>query len=667
MGTSWTPALDASWGGGHLFPEEIQPVNILEKLLAERGHPVELPEAPPPPPPPNQSALALILERTGVTLDQLREEAQDYLDETGGKKHAEVPDTVEFRRIRDLPRRPLDSGEALAEALTEAFSTPWGQWKLRPIQALALHDIHQFGGLFGPIRVGGGKTLISYLAPAILDAKRPLLLVPAKLKAKTRREFRKLAHHFMGPHPDAYRVESYELLGRPQAGARFDKKGRITKQGLLERLRPDVIIMDETHKVKNTRAAVTRRLKRYLENNPGTPVIAMSGTITKRSLRDYAHIARWCMPRTCPVPTTHKDLEAWSDCLDEKVNPFRRVKSGALVQLMNAEERDAMRWGEEEELRAVRQAFRRRMVETPGCVATQDGELGVSLSVYGLEPTKIDPEVERQFNTLRTVWETPDGHPIADGIAMWRHARELGLGFFYRWNPRPPDEWLDARSQWARFCREVLKYNRRGLDSESQVATAVDRGLYDDGGALHRWRAIKNTFVPNTEAVWFSSEALDTAQEWLRHHSGIVWVEHTEFGRELAHRTGLPFYSRQGKEPSGRMIEDHPPGKSLIASIQSNAEGRNLQAWNANLVMSMPPNGAIAEQLWGRTHRDGQEADEVTFHIYTGCYEQVAALYQAQRDSLYTQDTTGQAQKLCYADVEFPDLDGLPPGFRWNK
>ncbi|MCK4718686.1 MAG: DEAD/DEAH box helicase family protein, partial [Thermoplasmata archaeon] len=635
----------------------------------DRGSTLAPTAAPPPPPtPPTSAAMALILERTGVTLEQLREEA---LAQPGGGKAKEVPDTVEFRRIRDIPRRGLDSGvelaAALAAALTAALSTAGGQWSLRPIQALALHDIHQFGGLFGPIRVGGGKTLISYLAPAVLDARRPLLLVPAKLKEKTRREFRKLAQHWRGPHPDAYRIESYELLGRPQAGARFDAKGRITKPGLLERLAPDLIIMDEAHKVKNTRAAVTRRMKRYLEANPGTPVVAMSGTITKRSLRDYAHIAAWCMPLTCPVPRTHKDLEAWADCLDERVNPFRRVRPGALRQLANAEEEEAMDYGDESELSAVRQAYRRRLTESPGCVATQDGELGVSLSITGVFPTREDPQVEAQFNTLRTVWETPDGHPIADGIAMWRHARELGLGFFYRWNPRPPDDWLEARSLWAKFCRDVLKYNRRGLDSESQVAMAVDRGLYDDAGRLERWREIKPTFVPNTEAVWFSSEALETAEEWLAHHEGIVWVEHTEFGKELSKRTGLPFYSRKGQDPTGRVIEDHPPGKSLIASVQSNAEGRNLQAWNTNLVMSAPPNGAMWEQMMGRTHRDGQEAEEVTFHVYAGCFEQVSGLYQAKADSLYTQDTTGQAQKLTYADLDFPEPDRLPVGFRWNK
>jgi hypothetical protein len=649
-------------------------VNILEKLLAERGGAVL---DVPPPPAPATSALALILERTGITLDQLQEEVLAAQAEEAGDlaRSPEVPDSAELRRILALPRRSLDSGAELAEAMSEALRAPWGQQKLRPIQALALHDIHQFGGLFGPIRVGAGKTLISYLAPAVLDAKRPLLLIPAKLRDKTRREFRALAYHWRGPHPEGFRVESYELLGRPQAGNKLDGDGRVLRPGFLERYKPDLIILDEAHKAKNERAAVTRRLKRYLAENPGCFVVAMSGTVTKRSLRDFAHIAAWCMPRTCPVPCTNKDLEAWADALDEKVNPFRRVQPGALIQFCNAEELEESRYGGEAELSAVRQAFRRRMVETPGCVATQDGELGVSLSIQALDPVREDPAVEAQFRTLRTLWETPTGIPIADGIAMWRHARTLGLGFEYRWNPQPPDEWLEARRSWAKFCRGVLKYNRRGLDSEAQVAMAVDRGLYDDAGALRRWRDIKDTFEPHTEAVWFSTEALETAEAWLEENSGIVWVEHVEFGRELARRTGLPFFASQGRDitgPAGRpgtSVEDHPPGQSMICSVQSNAEGRNLQGWATNLVMAAPPNGATWEQLLGRTHRDGQEAEEVSVHVFTGAWEHVAGFYQARRDARFTQDTTGQAQKLVYADLEFPELEAIEnrPGFRWSK
>lgn len=38
------------------------------------------------------------------------------------------------------------------------LKTPRGTMRLRPIQAIALAEIGMYGGLFGPIPVGEGKT-----------------------------------------------------------------------------------------------------------------------------------------------------------------------------------------------------------------------------------------------------------------------------------------------------------------------------------------------------------------------------------------------------------------------------------------------------------------------------------------------------------------------------
>ncbi|MEI6807023.1 MAG: helicase, partial [Myxococcaceae bacterium] len=82
------------------------------------------------------------------------------------------------------------------------------------------------------------------------------------------------------------------------------------------------------------------------------------------------------------------------------------------------------------------------------------------------------------------------------------------------------------------------------------------------------------------------------------------------------------------------------------ASIAAHSEGRNLQKWHQNLVMSCPANGSVWEQLIGRTHREGQLADKVTFDIVVACNEQLRSLHRAVSDARYIQDTTGQPQKL---------------------
>ena len=166
----------------------------------------------------------------------------------------EVKHSDELRRILALPRRSLDDPQwvDLAEEMTEILRTPNGTMRLRPIQAMALHDIGVVGGLFAPIGVGEGKTLITLLAPFVLGAERPLLLLPASLIRKTERERRELAKHWL---VSDVQMVSYEMLGRVQAAS------------LLDRIKPDLIIADEVHKLKNRKAAVTRRVARYMRDS----------------------------------------------------------------------------------------------------------------------------------------------------------------------------------------------------------------------------------------------------------------------------------------------------------------------------------------------------------------------------------------------------------------
>jgi len=151
---------------------------------------------------------------------------------------------------------------------------------------------------------------------------------------------------------------------------------------------------------------------------------------------------------------------------------------------------------------------------------------------------------------------------------------------------------------------------------------------------------------------------------WLSDNDpGLVWCEHVAFARKLSELTHVPYYGRKGVTDDGDYIEDRLG--SAILSVEANSTGRNLQKWSRNLVVSPPPNGLQWEQLIGRTHRSGQEADEVTVHAFLACLEHVAALEQAQRDSRYQQDLTGQIQLLSVADITLPS----PPhiGSVWNK
>ena len=543
---------------------------------------------------------------------------------------------------------------------------PHGTQNLRPIQIAALFEMFAAKGLLMPAAVSAGKTLTSLLAFVVLQAKRPLLLLPAKLVDKTHREAQAYRKNWLIP--GFVRIVSYELLGR------------ANHANMLTEAQPDVIVADECHRLRNTSAAVTKRVKRYLADNPHVCFVGMSGTIMKRSILDFAHLVEWALrirpdvvpanvPRT-PLPATFEDKMTWSMALDQKRDNEQRLAPGALVKFCSKEEAKQLETVEYEEgLGIVRRAVMRRVMDTSGIVATSSKMLGSSLRVENIILPMPGLDFQRAIAGLRERWERPDGEPLLDAIDVWRHMREAALGFFYRWNPPPPAIWRDRRRTWAAFVRSILNTNRSGLDSELQVVQAIQKGQYERD-VLAGWQEVKPIYDPekNKEAVWVDDTVVDWAAKWLAkkapgtptdEQGGIVWVEHTEVGLQLSRRTGLPFYAEGGYEQTGKQyIEAHPAGSPLIASIGSNGEGRNLQAWSRNLILSVPQNGARLEQLLGRTHRDGQEADEVSYLFVTTVPEQLQSFERARADARAISDMTGQPQKLVYCDVVIHEFGG---------
>src|SRR3972149_9238811 len=134
------------------------------------------------------SALAKLIGYSGKNPEDFEKRSQV------GKifRRSGVKDSAELRRIIALPRREWSKDEpGFAELLADMqqwLRMPSGTMVLRPVQAKALAELHDYGGLFGPMQVGRGKALCSFLASIVLEAKRPLLIPPAKLRDKTIRE-----------------------------------------------------------------------------------------------------------------------------------------------------------------------------------------------------------------------------------------------------------------------------------------------------------------------------------------------------------------------------------------------------------------------------------------------------------------------------------------------
>lgn len=555
----------------------------------------------------------------------------------------EISNSPDLKRIKALPKRGYTPGD-LVDQMTRELKTAQGTWTLKPIQAQALYEILEHQGLLGPIKVGGGKTLISLLAPLVLGLKRPLLLMPASLIDRTREDQGKLMRQFKIPRNIC--LYSYEMLGRVNAAA------------YLSNTQPDGIICDEAHRLKNEHAGVTRRVARYMKERPETKFVAISGTLLSESIEDFAHLSGYALKEGSPLPLDGHTVTEWANALNEpKGRVFDLYSPRKLIEAFPTKEHVH---GEKAEARA---GYRDRILHTPGVVSSQDEHVGCSIEISAktYKPSEVTME---HFRTLRRKFETPDGWALSQAIDVWRHAQELAIGMHYVLDPRPPKEWLEARKAWAKFVRGTL-IGSKFLDTELQVANECRAGRlpmkYFDA-----WQKIKDTFTPNCKAIWHDDTALELCAKWAKAGPGIIWVRHTFFAQELTKRTGLAYYGSEGRNQWGEHIEKGDPSKAVIASIDANCTGMNLQHWNRNLLTTSPGGATKWEQLLGRTHRDGQLADSVTFEILVGCKEHYEGLERATEKARQIQETIGHSQKILLADLSWPQLHTLGNDSRWE-
>jgi hypothetical protein len=78
--------------------------------------------------------------------------------------------------------------------------------------------------------------------------------------------------------------------------------------------------------------------------------------------------------------------------------------------------------------------------------------------------------------------------------------------------------------------------------------------------------------------------------------------------------------------------------------------------FSKNLITSCPSGSSTVEQVLGRTHRDGQLADEVLVWILLGCREHFEAFDKALEGAKAAEATLGHSQKLLLADIIMPTI-----------
>jgi len=554
-------------------------------------------------------------------------------------------DRTETLRAISLPRRTLEWGTDL----TQELRTPSGTMRLRQIQSQALQELRDCRGLLAPIGVGHGKTLVALLAGTVMNTQLTIILAPASTVGQLWQQHAVMAKHWRLPE---LRIYSYAQLSQPK---NTDLLPRLIKDLDPSRV---LIVADEAHRIKRKEAARTKRIIRFFQENPEVRFVALSGTMTSKSLKDFSHLADLALREKAPLPRDRYHLEAWCECIDVDGRPDQNHWR-LTYPLWNYYEKvtDGVRpepgsYTYRERRQIIRDAFRDRLLNAEGVVATGDTSVQCSLNLYTLQP-RLPEIVDNALSVLSERDEDPAGEPIEDDAAMWRVARHISQGFYYiwDWSGEPDTVWLQARRRWHRYIRAELNNNAvEGYDSPLLVFNRIKRE-YESGqprfgihSAYADWVSQKHKKAPPTLAIWLDDYLIKEAVEWAEKQTEpvILWYDTKAVGSALSKY--MPVYGAGAEMP--RVAE------TCGMSINAHGVGKNLQAWSNQLVISPPSSGKTWEQLLGRLHRLGQKADEVHCSVFVHTESFIDAMNKADRDARYIQGTSGNRQKLLYATRE---------------
>lgn len=470
---------------------------------------------------------------------------------------------------------------------------------LRLNQRNALANAVLANGLFAPLSVGEGKTLITLLLPTVL-AKKAVVLCPARLIKGALKEKDTFSRSFKIR--DDITHLSYEMFSREDGHEK------------LEVIQPGLIIADEVQCLKNPTSARYKRLKRYLKEHPGTLFCGLSGTITRKSIKDFAHLLEMALKELSPLPRSYQIVEEWSKALDDP--PI--YQPGVLAKLPGYDG-------------CPRKAWKSKFLQSVGVVGSTETIVNKALTIKKLQAHLPDVLVE-EIKKIEKHWVRPDGEELVTSIDAWRVKKQLRNGGYYRWaEPLPGEEWFKARSEWHRELRTFLKYrSRKGLDSPMLVARNIQqfpelKVFYDEwqrAGALYD--------QPPTEWCWVDKSYLEQICRFYSNEieGALVWYDWVEVGKYL---------------------EQIVPKSSKVVSIKGDSRGHNFQYdFHKNFVFSVPSSGVDWTQLIGRTYRPGQKKNVEVYYLNSFSQEMTDAV----QNSKFQKDITGSTQPLLLAKYE---------------
>lgn len=579
-------------------------------------------------------------------------------------------------------------------------------WRFFEPQANAILAFEQSLGLFCPIGVGWGKTLITLACASIAFRERRahkiLLVVPSAVYpqlmqrdiswARTKIPLTMPIFGIGGKSADARKM----IVSGHRRGLYVMPYSYLSTKDsvdLLKQIDAGLLLLDEAHNVKSRKAARTRRLLDWIaERKP--EVVALSGTMTSKSIMDYHHLIRTCLRAGTPLPLSAQLAGEWSSVIDSGAPAAQVLTGNPILPLVE--------WARKtcpdlEELRRAdvtgfRAAYRLRLVTAPGVVATGDNEIGTSLMLDNVPsqlPKAAGAQVLKKLvDDVEKLWVTPNGDEIEFAIHAYKWLYELHSGFYNElvWpsleelakrrqiEPGAAEGLLErakhhhaAGQRYAKRLREFLEHESfPGCDTPLLAGATMERS----GGATvpadlferwRDWRALRFDGMPerDSRAVRVADHkitaAVRFAKEWAEEGSGgLLWVYHHEMGawlREALLQAGIePLYCPAGDAANQAIIDPENKNRIAVVSMSAHGTGKNLQHFQRQAFVQWPRSAVLAEQTLGRTHRNGQLADELVVNTMLESQFESLLFAATLNDAVYIHQSTGVRQKIVYCE-----------------
>lgn len=623
---------------------------------------------------------------------------------------------AEIERILNLPTiHPITKEEVEAisreQVRAEYFDSGF---RLFDVQAEGLFHYTQFGGLFGPIGVGWGKTFLTLLIAKAATTKgltKILLLVPPEILSQlvntdipaARARFGlNYPIHVLGGRPMDYRRK---LCMSGHKGLYIMPMSLLQTKDTSDNLKaiaPELVIIDEVHRLANIKAARTSRVIRMLEEfHP--EMVGVSGTITKHSIMDYWHLIRPCLKENNPLPNSKMMAYDWAVLIDAEAStenaqakPSGGLNAIAPLVAWAGKHFPNTKGGFPQDVYGFRRAFQSRLNSAPGVVASGDAEIGTSLLLcnqpikdYDKHPDWL--KLKDLIDGVQDRWITPNGDEIEHAIHKWKWLNELSLGFYNELSWPSPEKFAErrridlekatemlehskiqheAQQEYARELRSWIEAKAKpGLDTPMLIGLEMARnGPAIVGNKLFKlWKDARDLCFEgmperDSRAVRVCDYKIRAMVDWAKkliHEKpgagAIVWVHHQEIGKwavdALRAEKIETIHCPAGE--NDRILDPLNADKIIVASYIAHGTGKNLQHFQEQYFLQWPRDARTAEQTLGRTHRNGQKADELIVYTNQTLWFDRIQFAACLNNALYIHQSTGNRQKLIYANY-FP-------------